>query len=116
MGGGSGGVEKAISTYDSIPTVFRLSGSSYATKEEKLQRREILNKFMNEAEVGNVYQLSYSFGGDSELKIVSMNRSPNKMGLKITGSRGNTLVLNRSNVEKLIYGGAKLIRKERNTY
>lgn len=67
---------------------------------------------MNEAEIGNVYQTSYRFGGNSELKIVPFNRSPNKMGLKI-GDRGNTLALNRSNVEKFIFGGAKLIRKER---
>lgn len=69
---------------------------------------------MNEAKIGNVYQTSYRFGGNSELKIVPFNRSPNKMGLKIIGGSGNTLALNRSNVEKFIFGGAKLIRKERN--
>lgn len=112
-GGGKSSGGGALSTYDRIPIVFRLGGSSYATKEEKAQRREILTKFMNEAKIGNVYITGNGLGSSgSEFKIVS---SRGKMALKWTNSN-RPVQLDRKNAESFIANGARLIRKEKSQY
>lgn len=110
MGGrGSSFGVSALSTYDSFPVSVRLGHS--ATPEEKKQKRDTVNRFMNEAKAGNVYAAGHGIGSSgSQFEIVHFNRSPNKLGLRWSNT-GRPVALSRSNVEKFISNGARLIKQ-----
>lgn len=102
---------RSSAPYESLPVVFRLGGSQYASPEEKKQRRETLNRFMKEAKEGDVYSVGGGVGsaGGSQFEVVHYNRSPNKLGLKWKNGRGQAVAMSRENVEKFISNGATLV-------
>ena len=114
--GGIGSANKVPNvTYDALPFAFRWD-KSLATKEEKAQRKETIDRFMNNAQVGDVYAIGDTYGNRGEFKIIEMNRSPNKKGIKYINGRGNAKVMSRSNVEEYIFNGAKLVRREKSPF
>lgn len=103
--GGGGGL-----TYDRLPfaAVFN---PKYASKEELATKREIVSRFMSEADVGNVYLSSAGVGSSgSEFEIVSYRRSPNGKGIR-SGRR--TVALTSANIVEYIKNGARLVHRGR---
>ena len=115
-GGEKRSANKALSTYESLPYAFRVN-SSYATKEEKALRKSVLDKFMSEAAAGNVYSAGGGFGSSgNQFKIVQLNKSKNKMGLKWINSSNRPVQLDRKNAENFIANGARLVKREKSLY
>ena len=100
---------KSISLkYESIPMSVRYG---YGTADEKKQARETISAFINNAKIGDIYELGGI--GREQAEIVSDRKSPNGMGIKSVGSNRRPVQLSRANAEKYIANGAEL--KERKT-
>lgn len=102
--------EEPKKVYKSIPMSFRVGGGKYATPEEKKERKEIINSFINEAKEGDVYRSGSGVGSSGgEFEILK-----GKNGLMIgwKNSRYRPVEMSRSNVEKFISSGATLIKRK----
>ena len=95
--------------YEKIPVVFRVGGAKYATAEEKKKRKETIDRFMKNANEGDVYSAGGGFGsGGSKFKVV---RSRGKMALQWMGGSSRPVEMSRANVEKFIANGAKKVKE-----
>ena len=114
MGGRGGSFAQApLTSYESFPVSLRIGGSKYATPEEKQKKTATVTRFMNDAQVGNVYSVGAGIGstGGAQFEIVSFNRSPNKMGLRWIGSNSRAVALSRVNAASFIANGAKMVKR-----
>lgn len=111
---GSGGSGGAIKSYGDFPVSTRIFGGKGASKEDKATKQAIKKDFMADVEVGNVYRVGGGIGsaGGMEFEIVNYNRSPNKMGLKWSGSNRQAVALSSTNLDGFLMNGATLIKKK----
>lgn len=109
--GARGGRRAGRGKYEALPLSTRLFGGRNASMEDRKKKREIVTRFINEAEAGNSYKTGVGIGSAAEsFEVVSYSRSPNKLGIR-SGNR--TVAMSRANVERYIANGATL-RKRRN--
>lgn len=114
MGGrGSSFGTQPLASYDSFPVSLRIGGGKLATPEEKKQKTETVTRFMNDVKPGDVYSVGGGIGSSgAQFEVVPFNRSPNKMGLKWTGSNSRPVALSRANVASFIANGARLMKRK----
>jgi len=114
MGGrGSSFSTQPLASYDSFPVSLRIGNGSLATSEEKKQKTETVTRFMKDAKPGDVYSAGGGIGSaGAQFEVVPFNRSPNKLGLKWTGSNRQAVALSRANVAIFIANGAKLVKRK----
>lgn len=95
-------------TYDKRPFIF---SSKYATADEKKQWTATVSKFIKNAQVGDVYSTGRDWNGKSSSFTVIM-KGGGKKYLKWNDSY-KPVVMDRSNVQKYLANGAKLIKREK---
>lgn len=113
MGGrGSSFGTQPLASYESFPISLRIGGGAGASADDKRERTKIVNSFLADAKPGNIYSTGNGIGSSgAQFEVVSFNRSPNKMGLRWTGSNRQPVALSRANVASFISNGAKLIKR-----
>lgn len=107
------GEERKSEPYESFPYSFRVGGRKYASAEDVKKVKATVSRFMNEAKVGDIYEVGGGVGsaGGSRFQITERSGKPYIGWIDSDGRRkGNPVQMSRSNVEKYISNGAKKIK------
>ncbi len=94
-------------SYEKFPYGYN---SKYATKEEKKQVSQTISKFMENAQIGDVYSTGNGFGSLGSTFTITERGNGKKM---IKAGHGNPVQMSRENVRKYIANGATLVSREK---
>lgn len=100
----------SILPYPPLPTLS-YHPDNYSTPEAKRLTQQIVDRFLEEAKEGNVYEAGAGFGNDRS-SLFTIVRLRFGLGIKNIGSSCKPDRLNRVNAIRYIKNGAKLVMSD----